>query len=205
MAQRLDVFSAESPTGYGVGDRIQKVGVVIGCSRENDRITSPSARRARSLLQSSTAAARSDRDQSLDILLARISWMERICFRSAWFADPQRTNSSKAPLADQFGRQGIPLFEVAAHEHRTLRSCIQPRKDPNMREDTPARPTPESVPVPAKTFSNSSIQSTHGASPSANLKTFWMRFSVSPMYLSKIAALLNFTRAASLSAIARAP
>src|SRR5215469_18955655 len=118
--------------------------------------------------------------------------MEKICLRSARFGRSTKNNSSKRPLRINSGGSTVTLFEVAATNTADLRSCIHDKKDASRRDETPASADAESGPLPAKTFSSSSIHNTHGANPSATLKTFWIRFSVSPMYLSYTAELSNF-------------
>src|ERR1700676_5238045 len=110
--------------------------------------------------------------------------MEKICFRSAWLGRSTKNNSSKRPLRISSGGKTVTLLQVAATNTAALRSCIQDRNDASKRDETPASADAESGPLPANTFSNSSIQRTHGASPSATAKTLRILFSVSPMYLS---------------------
>src|SRR6202023_783701 len=95
-----------------------------------------------------------------------------------------KKSSSKRPLRISSGGSTVTLLQVAATKTADLRSCIQERNDASRRDDTPASAEAESGPLPAKTFSNSSIHRTQGDRPSATLNTFWMRFSVSPMNLS---------------------
>src|SRR6266853_739654 len=110
--------------------------------------------------------------------------MEKTCLRSDWLGRSTKKSSSKRPLLISSGGNAVTLLQVAATNTGALRSCIHERNDASSREETPASTDDESGPLPANTFSNSSIQSTHGASPSATSKTLRIRFSVSPMYLS---------------------
>src|SRR5205814_5688292 len=121
------------------------------------------------------------------------NWISKICLRSLWLGTSTKNSSSKRPLRISSGGSTVTLLQVAATNTGALRSCIQDRNDARMRDETPASTDAESGPLPANTFSSSSIQRTHGASPSATLKTFRMRFSVSPMYLSKTAEVSNLT------------
>src|SRR3984957_9021462 len=110
--------------------------------------------------------------------------MENICLRSDWLGKSTKKSSSKRPLRISSGGSALTLLQVAATNTGDLRSCLQERNDASSRDETPASTDAESAPLPANIFSNSSIHRTHGASPSATVKTFRMRFSVSPMYLS---------------------
>ena len=131
--------------------------------------------------------------------------MAIISFRSLSSGRSTKNNSSKRPLRINSGGSADTLLQVAATNTGAFRSCIQPRKDASSRDDTPASTDAESGPLPAKTFSNSSIHKMQGANPCATSNTLRMRFSVSPMYLSKIAAVSNFTNGSFHSpAIARA-
>jgi hypothetical protein len=65
------------------------------------------------------------------------------------------------------GGSTVTLLQVAATNTDALRSCIQERNDASSREETPASAEAESGPLPAITFSNSSIHKTQGASLSA--------------------------------------
>src|ERR1700730_652617 len=98
--------------------------------------------------------------------------MENICFRSAALGRSTKKSSSKRPLRISSGGSAVTLLQVAATKTAGLRSCIQDRNDANNREETPASADAESGPLPAKTFSSSSIHSTQGARPSATLNTF---------------------------------
>src|SRR5882762_11659752 len=110
--------------------------------------------------------------------------MEEICFRSAGFGKSTKKSSSKRPLRINSGGRTVTLLHVAATKTGDLRSCIQERNEASSREETPASAEAESGPLPAKTFSSSSIHNTQGAKPSATRNTLWIRFSVSPMNLS---------------------
>src|SRR5215831_20386581 len=119
--------------------------------------------------------------------------MAKMAFRSDRLGRSTKNNSSKRPLRISSGGREFTLLQVAATNTGAFRSWVQERNDASRRDETPASTEAESGPLPANTFSSSSIHSTHGANPSATLKTFWMRFSVSPMYLSYTAAVSNFT------------
>src|SRR5256885_14704410 len=131
--------------------------------------------------------------------------MANICFLSLWFGKSTKNNSSNRPLRVGSGGRTVPLFQVAATTPGAFLSCIHERNEPSRREETPASTDAESAPLPAKTFSNSSIHNTQGANTSATRKTFSICFSLSPIYLSKMDALSNLTRGSFHSpAIARA-
>src|ERR1700676_4552098 len=98
--------------------------------------------------------------------------MENTCFRSSKLGRSTKKSSSKRPLRITSGGSGVSLLQGAATKTADLRSCIQDRNDASRRDDTPASAEAESGPLPAKTFSNSSIHSTQGARPSATLNTF---------------------------------
>src|SRR5438309_9857122 len=98
--------------------------------------------------------------------------MEKTCFRSAGFGRSAKNNSSNRPLRINSGGSAVTLLQVAATNTGALRSCIQDRKEASNLDETPASADAESGPLPAKTFSNSSIHRTQGANPSATLKTF---------------------------------
>src|ERR1700688_4474027 len=98
--------------------------------------------------------------------------MEKICLRSAWLGRSTKNNSSKRPLRINSGGSADTLLQVAATNTAAVRSCIHDRNDASSRDETPASADAESGPLPAKTFSNSSIHSTQGARPSATLNTF---------------------------------
>src|SRR5271166_1954600 len=110
--------------------------------------------------------------------------MEKIWRRSAWLGRSTKNSSSNRPLRINSGGSTVTLLQVAATKTGDFRSCIQDKKDASKRDETPASADAESGPLPANTFSNSSIQSTHGARPSATWNTLRIRFYVSPMYLS---------------------
>src|SRR3954453_16218637 len=120
--------------------------------------------------------------------------MEKICFRSDSWGRSTKNNSSNLPFRINSGGRTVTLLQVAATNTGALRSCIHDRNEASNRDETPASAEAESGPLPANTFSNSSIQSTHGASPSATWNTLRMRFSVLPMYLSYTAEVSNFTK-----------
>src|ERR1700685_2078514 len=98
--------------------------------------------------------------------------MEKICLRSPALGRSTKKSSSKRPLRINSGGSAVTLLQVAATNTAGLRSCIHERKDARSRDDTPASAEAESGPLPAKTFSSSSIHKTHGARPSATLNTF---------------------------------
>src|ERR1700680_4079918 len=98
--------------------------------------------------------------------------MENTCFRSSALGRSTKNNSSKRPLRISSGGKTVTLLQVAATNTAALRSCIQDRNDASKRDETPASADAESGPLPANTFSNSSIHSTQGARPSATLNTF---------------------------------
>src|SRR5258708_37073675 len=110
--------------------------------------------------------------------------MVNICFLSAALGRSTKKSSSKRPLRINSGGSTVTLLQVAATKTAGLRSCIQERNDASRRDETPASAEAESGPLPAETFSNSSIHKTQGGGPSATLNTFWVYFSVSPMNLS---------------------
>src|SRR5947208_12306788 len=131
--------------------------------------------------------------------------MAKICLRSSRVGRSTKNNSSKRPLRINSGGSAVTLLQVAATNTGAFRSCIHERNEASRREETPASTDAESAPLPAKTFSSSSIHNTHGANTSATLKTFSICFSLSPIYLSKIDALSNLTKGSFHSpAIARA-
>src|SRR4030081_3526577 len=98
--------------------------------------------------------------------------MENTCFRSSTLGRSTKKSSSKRPLRISSGGSTVTLLQVAATKTSDLRSCIQDRNDASSRDEPPASAEAESGPLPAKTFSNSSIHSTHGERPSATLNTF---------------------------------
>src|SRR5712691_3711023 len=97
--------------------------------------------------------------------------MANICFLSLWFGKSTKNNSSNLPLRISSGGSAVTLLHVAATKTGAVRSCIHERKDARIREETPASTDAEPGPLPAKTFSNSSIHNTHGDRPSAMRKT----------------------------------
>src|SRR5271168_2140620 len=98
--------------------------------------------------------------------------MENICLRSAKLGRSTKKSSSKRPLRISSGGSTVTLLHVAATNTADLRSCIQERNDASRRDETPASAEAESAPLPAKTFSSSSIHNTQGARPSATRNTF---------------------------------
>src|SRR6266700_2402533 len=130
------------------------------------------------------AAAIWSKSNSAGFRLRFANWMAKICLRSAGFGRSTKNNSSKRPLRISSGGRAVTLLQVAATNTVALRSCIHERNEARIRDETPASTEAESGPLPANTFSSSSIQSTHGDRPSATRNTSWIRFSVSPMYLS---------------------
>src|SRR5579859_157649 len=139
------------------------------------------------------AAATLSRSKSAGLRLRFASWITNICFRSAWFGKSTKNNSSNRPLRISSGGSTVTLLQVAATKTGDFRSCIHDKNDASSREETPASADAESGPLPANTFSNSSIHNTQGASPSATWNTLRIRFSVSPMYLSYTPEVSNFT------------
>src|ERR1700686_504243 len=98
--------------------------------------------------------------------------MENTCFLSSALGRATKKSSSKRPLRINSGGSTVTLLQVAATKTAGLRSCIQERNDASRRDETPASADAESGPLPAKTFSSSSIHNTQGARPSATRNTF---------------------------------
>ena len=124
------------------------------------------------------------KSKSATFCLWRASCTWKIARRSVVLGRSTKNSSSKRPLRMSSGGKTKTLLQVAATKTGALRSCIQPRKAASRRELTPASTEAESGPLPAKTFSSSSIHSTAGASCSATANILWMCFSVSPTNLS---------------------
>src|ERR1700719_3979434 len=98
--------------------------------------------------------------------------MENTCFRSSTLGRSTKKSSSKRPLRINSGGSTVTLLQVAATKTAGLRSCIQDKNAASRRDETPAAAEAELGPLPAKTFSSSSIHKTHGARPSATRNTF---------------------------------
>jgi len=95
--------------------------------------------------------------------LRLVSWMENICFaRLRWQVYEEEFIETALRISS--GGRTVTLLQVAATKTAGLRSCIQERNDASRRDETPASALAESGPLPAKTFSSSSIHNTQGAS-----------------------------------------